>query len=291
VVRSHSSPLERISKPMSRKTSLTRRQFLLQSGGALAAAGTGIFVGNHLFANPVEIAAKIESAPQSHPLVPALREGTAALEALTNVKNYVANFIKKELVGRKFIEHQMAMKLREEPFSVYLKFLKPHTGREVLYVDGQNKNMLKVCDVSFAASLVGTLDLDPKGSYAMDENRHPITEIGMRFMAATVLEQWLAETKIQGLTVNFYPNARIGERSCKAIESTHSDPRLGGKYQMTRLYIDEGTGFPVRAQQYGWPSRPNGRPPLIEDYLYTNVQTNVDLTDMDFNPKNPQYRF
>lgn len=276
---------------MSRNQDLTRRRFLLQSGGALAAAGTGIFVGNHLFANPVEIAAKVDNAPQGHPLVPALKEGTAALEALTGVKDYVANFIKKELVGRKFIEHQIAMKLREEPFSVYLKFLKPHTGREVLYVDGQNNNMLKVRDVSFAASLVGTLDLDPKGSYAMDENRYPITRIGMRFMTAAVLEQWLAETKIQGLSVNFYPNARIGERSCKAIESTHSNPRWGGKFQMTRLYIDKGTGFPVRVQQYGWPTRQNAQPPLIEDYLYTNVQTNVNLADMDFDPKNPQYRF
>ena len=38
------------------------------------------------------------------------------------------------------------MKVRHEPFSVYMWFLKPFQGREVLYVDGQNNNEMVVLE-------------------------------------------------------------------------------------------------------------------------------------------------
>lgn len=269
---------------------LRRRDFLVHCCGAASALGVGVVVGQNLFADRTQIAARIEEAPESHPLIPALKMATESLVALDAIKDYRATFVKRELIDRSVKESRMELKLREDPFSVYLKFLQPHAGREVLLVSGQNDGKLLVRDVGLAG-LAGTISLDPTGSYAMAENRYPVTMIGMRTMVATVLEQWLGETKADDLTVNLYPNARIGKVACKAIETSHGSTRSGARFQMTRLYIDNDHGLPIRVQQYDVPSRRESQPPLVEDYLYSDLKTNTGLSDIDFSTKNPKYGF
>ena len=73
------------------------------------------------------------------------------------------------------------MKVRHEPFSVYMHFDEPHAGREVIFVEGRNNNNLLVHEAGFA-SLIGTLELEPTGSQAMAENRYPITKAGIQKM-------------------------------------------------------------------------------------------------------------
>ena len=268
----------------------TRRQFLTGTAAVAASLGAGVFVGNSLFADPAQLALRVDDAPKSHPLIPALQMGTAALDALDNVKDYTATFTKREMIGRKLIDSQMEMKFRQNPFSVYLKFIKPGAGREVLYVAGQNGNKIKAHDVGIAG-LAGTLTLDVDGSFAMADNRYPVTMIGMQKLASTVLEQWLNETKIPNMTVNFYPKARIGNVTCKAIETSHRRQAPGVKFSMTRLYVDHSTGYPIRVQQYDFPKKSKKKPQLVEDYLYSNIKTNVGLKDSDFSTSNPKYRF
>lgn len=275
---------------MRRDDSLTRRKFLLNSLGVGVSLGAGALIGSKLFADPARIAAKIENAPEAHPLIPALQLGTAALKAMENVDDYTATFTKRELIGRKLIDSQMEMKFRQSPMSVYLKFLKPVAGREALYVKGQNDDKMKAHDVGFAG-LAGTLSLDVDGSFALAESRYPITMIGMQIMATKVLEQWLAETEMTGITVNYYPNARIGKVSCKAIESSHRTGDSGAKFAMTRLYVETESGLPIRVQQYDFAKNPAKQPDLVEDYMYSNIKTNVGLKDADFSVDNPAYRF
>ena len=50
------------------------------------------------------------------------------------VRDYEAIFTKKELVGRTLYSGRMVIKLRQEPFSVYLRFIDQNNGREVMYV-------------------------------------------------------------------------------------------------------------------------------------------------------------
>ncbi len=268
----------------------SRRQFLTQSLAGATMLGTGTFIGSALFADRIEIAAKIADLPEAHPLLPALKMGSESLTALADVKDYQALFVKREMIGRRLLDSKMQLKFRAEPFSVYLKCVDPNPGREVIYVDGVNNNMLQVHDTGFAA-LAGTLSLDPSGKYAMDGNRYPLTRIGLEHMTTAIMEQWLAETKMEDVKVNLYPKASIGNVSCKAIESSHSSADSGAKYQMTRFYIDNVTNYPVRVQQYEFPQRRNDKPALVEDYLYSNLTVNVGLKDIDFNINNPQYDY
>lgn len=269
---------------------ISRRRFLVNSMIATSTLGAGILVGDKLFADPTQIAMRVKEAPAAHPLTPALQLGTASLKALEQVEDYTATFTKREQIGRKLIDAQMEMKLRHEPFSVYMKFVKPVAGREVLYVDGENNNKIKAHDVGIAG-LAGTLSLDVDGSFAMADNKYPITMAGMQTMAAQILEQWLGEIQFAGVNVNYYPKARIGQTACKAIETSHRQPTEGVKFSKTRLYVDASTNLPIRVQQYDFPKKANKEAQLVEDYLYTNIKTNVGLNDDDFSVTNKSYNF
>jgi hypothetical protein len=275
---------------MERVSRHSRRRFLTRAAAGMSLLGAGPLLMRSLLADPTQLATRIDEAPSEHPLIPALKMASESLAALAKVNDYKGTFTKHELVGRKVIDTRMEFKLREEPFSVYLKFLHPHAGREVIYVHGHNNNYLQVHDVGFA-SLAGTLSLDPTGSYAMEENRHPVSSMGLRNMVQKLIETWLDDTKLDGITVNTFPNAHLGQIPCKVVETSHRRKQPGAKFQMTRLYTHSELGHPLRLQAYDFPGKAGGEAPLVEDYHYGDLAMNVGLTDMDFSTKNPKYRF
>ena len=264
-----------------------RRSFLsLMGTGALGCLITPVF------AEETKLAALIDEAPQAHVLIPALRSAVASLDALKAINDYEANFTKTEKVSRSTITSKILLKVRHEPFSVYVKYLDPHAGREAIYVHGSQENKVVVHDTGLA-SLAGTLRLDPNSSTAMNENRHPIFMIGMKLMVETLIGVWVSHAKQSegGITVNNYPNSKIGDQSCHAIEAVLTLPIGTNSFQTTRLYIDSVTKLPVRLQQYAFPERRGQKPTLVEDYLYQNVKTNISLTDVDFDSNNPRYGY
>lgn len=266
---------------------LGRRGFL-----ALMGAGALGWMNSPGLADDTKLAALIDEAPQSHVLIPALRTALASLDALKVITDYESIFIKTEKIGRSTITSKMQLKIRHEPFSVYVKYLDPHEGREAIYVHGKNDGKVVVHDTGLA-SLAGTLKLDPLGSTAMGENRYPIYKVGMRLLVETIMSVWVNQSKQNagGITVNNYPNSKIGDQACQAIETVLTLPIGTESFQTTRLYFDSTTKLPVRLQQYAFPERRGQKPVLVEDYLYQNVKTNVGLTEMDFDANNPRYGY
>jgi len=271
-------------------TSTTRRDFLTNSLAAATAIGSGLLIGQNLFADRLELAARIAETDDAHPLAPALELAKVSLTALDAVKDYKATFYKSELIGRNLVQSQMELKLRESPFSVYLKFVKPSAGREAIYVSGQNNNTLQVHETGFA-SLAGTLSLDPKGGTAMDGNRYPVMDIGMRNLLVKLVETWLAERTLEGLSVEVFPNASLGDLACKSVEVSHRIQHPNAKFQLTRMYFDKVTNLPIRFQAYNFPGKREKFAPLAEDYFYSNVKLNNSFEAIDFSVKNPQYAF
>src|SRR5690606_29722795 len=102
------------------------------------------------------------------------------------LNDYEAVFSKKELVGRQIIPNTMTIKFRSKPFSVYLRFHKPHEGREVLFVEGRNGGKLFAHETGIRG-LVGTVSLLPTAPEAMSEGRYPITMFGMQKLADGVI--------------------------------------------------------------------------------------------------------
>jgi hypothetical protein len=91
--------------------------------------------------------------------------------------------------------------------------------------------------------------------------------------------------------VKYFPNAKLGETACQAVQITHKQQRRELKYHLSRVYFDKETKLPIRAERYGWPTRPGEKPPLVEEYSYSNLRTNVGLKAADFDTRNPNYGF
>jgi len=252
-----------------------RSMAVLTTAGLLTAA---------VFCNPAAADGK------EHPLKPAIRIARKCLEKVESVSGYHATVTKKELVNNTMISQRMRMKLRREPFSVYFYFEGDLEGREVIYVEGRNNGNLLVHETGLAG-LIGTLELSPTGGPAMSENRHPITMAGIEnFLKATV-QQWEKESKYGEIDVKYYKDAKLEDMTCSVIEATHPEPRKQFPYQMTRLWIDDESGMTVRLQLYGFPVRSGDKPPILEDYAFTNLRTDVRITDRDFDRNNPKYNF
>jgi hypothetical protein len=237
--------------------------------------------------DPAKAAAKI--SPE-HPLAPALDQAYKARAALDAVSDYEAFFEKRELVGRRLVTSKINLKVREQPFSVYLMFHEPSQGREVIYIEGKNSGKLLAHETGIK-SIAGTVSLLPTSDSAMDGNRYPVTMIGMRKLLEQVITQWEEEGKYGEIEVQHYPGAKLGETEVRAIESKHPQPRKQFKFHMTRLYLDKQTNLPIRLEQYGFPQKADKAPPILEEYTYTKIKTNIGLTDRDFDTKNPNYAF
>ena len=262
------------------------RRLFLSSCGALA---VGSVASRVAVGGEDRLAMRIAEVPSDHKLTPAIRIATDCIREAAALSDYTATFVKSELVKNTTMNARIAIKIRHEPFSLYMKFISPSAGRELIYVDGKAGGNLQVHETGLA-SLVGTLTLDPKGKLAMGESRYPVTMMGIKTLVETVVDQWVNETARTNPEVQYYPNATLGNIGCKAIQSTHAEPGRNVRFQRTRLYIAKDSGLPVRVQQYDF-NRRGGEPILVEDYAYLNLDTNVGLTDLDFDTSNPAYSF
>lgn len=229
-----------------------------------------------------------------HPLLKAMEYASASREALKEVKDYTAIFTKNELIKGRMLKQVMEIKVREKPFSVYLRNRSgKEAGREVIYVAGANNGNVLAHEVGIKA-IAGTVAILPNGHEVMEENHYPLTRIGISNMLETAYQIWDVELKhsdASAVDVKFFPNAKLGEVACEAMQITHSQPKRELRFHLSRVYFDKETKLPIRAERFGFPRRQGEKPPLIEEYTYSNLKTNVGLTNADFDPRNRDYGF
>lgn len=264
-----------------------RRHFLKQS----VAASAGLLLPSLVIADDVPKTAKSNNtASGDTPKVgAAIKFGKDVQETLKKVNDYETTFTKKEVVGKKLLQTEMYVKFREQPFSVYIKYLNPHGGREVIYVAGRNKDKL-LAHGEGITSIVGTLKLKPDSKDAMEDNRYPITMFGMSKLVATLIQQWEADEKHDDCVVKFFPNAKLDKIDCKVVETSYPKQVAHAKFHMTRMYVAKDSGLPVRVEQFGFPAA-GAQPPIIEEYTYSNIKTNLGFGDLDFDTSNQAYGF
>ncbi len=224
-----------------------------------------------------------------HPLGPCHRLAQAALQRLENdIKDYSCTFSKQEVVdGRMGESQRIAMRVSHEPFGVYMKFIKPFAGREVLYVDGANDNKLVALSDGWKRNF-GKVYLDPQGSTAMDGQRHPITKAGIKNLSRELIKIMEADMKFAECDVKCYPEVKIDNRATTMIEATHPVPRNVFKFHIARIYIDNEYKIPTAFEAYTWPKQQGGKPQLMEKYIYTDLKLNNGYTEKDFSVDNPE---
>ncbi len=208
------------------------------------------------------------------------------------VRDYTCTFRKRERIdGRLMPAHVMDMKARAAPPGIYVKFRTPNKGREAIYVAGRNGGKVVAHDVGIGKFLAGTMNLDPRGSMAMEDCRHPITEAGIGALIETVAGHWNVELTPEESRVDFRPDSRVGGQNCTMIETVHPSRQPNFLFHKVRVYIAQEHGLPIRYEAFDWPARPGVAPELVEEYSYLDLRLNVGLGDRDFDPDNRSYSF
>ncbi len=223
-----------------------------------------------------------------HPLMPCLRLAKRAMADIDqNIQDYSATFTKVErLNGSLGAPQQMLIRVRHQPFSVYLKFIQPTPGQEALYVANSNGGKM-VALASGWKRRIGTLNLDPNGAIAMRGQRYPITKSGIRNLTAELIEIAESDVKYAECDVTVNSNVKIDGRPVTMVEATHPVPRKNFKFHKARIFIDQEYRMPVAYEAYSWPPSKDGAPLLEERYIYTNLKINNGFGDEHFSAENP----
>jgi hypothetical protein len=232
------------------------------------------------------------TAAATDPIAKARKAIADCQETYRHISDYTCTFSKRERIdGRLTAQHIMEMKARTSPNSMYFKFQQPNQGREAIFVQGRYNGRIVAHDVGLGKFLAGTMHLDPHGTMAMEENRHPVTEAGIGSLIESVAKHWAVELKPGESLLTFDHNARFANRPCTMIESVHPGRGANFMFHKVKIYIDQERGLPIHFEAYDWPARPGAAAELVEEYSYHDLRVNVGLRDHDFDPANRQYSF
>jgi hypothetical protein len=231
-----------------------------------------------------------------HPLEPALEMAYKTKQnIIANVKDYSATVVKHERIDGKLGDPEYALiKVRQQPFSVYMYFMAPNNlaGQECMYVDGANGgNMYAHAAPGTLRGKFGTVSLAPTSAMAMKDQRYPITEIGVANLTKRLIEVGEHDKQYGECDVKFFQGAKVNGRVCTMIQVTHPVPRRNFLFNVARIYLDDQLQLPIRYEAYEWPEKAGEAPVLLEEYTYMNLQVNQGFTDADFDVHNPNYKF
>ena len=200
------------------------------------------------------------------------------------IRDYSCVLIKRERInGELTPDNIITLKVRTQPFSVYMRWLEPkeQNGQEVCYVAGKNGNKMRV-HARGGLSLVGWVTLDLKDPRATRSSRHAITEAGLGNLLDRYAEGWGAERTLGGMQVNV-AEYEYNKRRCTRVEVAHPATTAGQfAYYRTVLFFDKETKLPVRVECYDYPRRANDPGELLEMYSFVNLRWNIGLGEETF---------
>ena len=251
-------------------------------------------------AQPASLAAR---QPEIPPWPESRLEGRPAKELLLQMLKAVdrairkfpcctMTFHKQERIGGKLLPEQTYfVKIRHDPFAVYMRCLKPVTGRELIYAEGHYDNQVIGHPPGIARLLVPRLKVPPNSPLIMAESRHPMNEAGLANMIRKMIhyrEMDLADPdSITILDRTTGSDGFLWFRSTHIHPVFHPDRPLGE----TEVLYDPQTRFPLRFTGYDRPAPGHSEKTLGERYSYDDLVLGAKLTAQDFDPANPGYEF
>lgn len=216
--------------------------------------------------------------------------------------DYSATFFKQERVeGDDLQELQTCqLKLRHKPFSVYMKWIEGgDVGRQVLFVEGQHDDKLLV-KLGGRKALLPTLKLDPSGSMALKESRHPVVELGLLHLSELILKYRKRDLTLkEGVHWQMITDQKVMDRECNCWVVEYDSKEIEPTYRKSITYIDKELSIPICIRNFGWPeeevasndAQSLDEATLIEYYGYKDLQFETRLTDGDFDKGNSDYKF
>jgi len=206
-------------------------------------------------------------------------------EAYAKIDNYTAIFHKQERVNGKLNEEETIFIKFKKPFKIYMRWAQdPYKGREALYVEGWNGNRMMIYESRVMGGV--RVNLDPNGFIAMKSNRHPIMDSGIGNLVNLIGDNFIKGIKTGEIEFKERGEETVYDRKTKKVEIIFPRDKAKGYYCCRALInIDVENNLPLKVQIYDLHNL------LIENYGYEDLKLNVGLTDTDFDPENPEYKF
>jgi len=204
---------------------------------------------------------------------------------LSGTDSYTAVFHKQELIQANLTDEETIFLKFKKPFKVYMKWIKePYKGRESLYVEGCNKNRIKVRECGLAGMM--TVDLDPGGSLIMRGSRHPVTDSGLDNLVKLIRENLRKGTRAGEADFRVHGEEIVYGQRTQKVEIIFPRNKAKGYYcYRAVLYLDTMKKLPIKVQIYDWDNA------LVESYGYEAIRLDAGLSEADFDQNNPEYRF
>jgi len=190
------------------------------------------------------------------------------------LEDSVSLFLKTERIGERMLPTQtIELKVRQDPFSVYLRWLEPpFQGREVIYQKGRFEDKV-VANLGDLFGFEGIFAFVPTAPEVMRGNRHPITEAGIGHIIERLYEQFHQAHSQNSLRARYLgAEPYLGRPTFKIMRVLEDG---GFRY----WNIDTELLLPIRVITY------DCRHQLQETYTFKDLRVNVGLTDDDFDPQ------
>ena len=212
-----------------------------------------------------------------------LRNWTESVHA---VGSYTSILVLRERVDGKLGDlTYIHLKVRRDPKSLYMYFLKPDSvkRRELLFVDGKHEGKIAYREGG-RGCFRGPYRISPSGALGMRGHRHPWTQLDVASNLAKATNL-LADSPNSRVV---WKDGRINGRLC-AVAFVNFARQDNSAVQQLRLFCDNELKLPIRFATLGWPKEPGGEPLLLEEYTYLDLDLQPEFTDLDFDQENPAY--
>ncbi|MBU1168877.1 MAG: DUF1571 domain-containing protein [Proteobacteria bacterium] len=253
-------------------------------------------------------------------------------QALNQISDYTATFIKQERFGKKMGKLETIEFKFRKPNDVYMKWIgDANKNQEALFRKGHNEDRVK----AHKGGLLNIININsqPEGKLAMDGQHHRIVDAGIGPTSALVYRgmdkglerneatfinhgivkedgrelikvEALYPEKCEGVTHTVAKDETLWDIANKYNQDMYvilsnnkgvsgpTDVKEGQQilvpYHYCRraiTYTEKNSNLLVKLEIYDWDNN------LYEFYEFKDIKMNVGLTDKDFDPENPEYKF
>ena len=200
------------------------------------------------------------------------------------VQDYTATFIKQQRInGKLYNKESMRIKFMK-PLAVYYRWNYPDRGKEVIYVEGKNKNRL-IGHFGGAMNFFPISKwMNPEDPVALKGNKYPITRSGIGNMLKLIIGQYELAQENGDLVSLYAGTEEVDGRPTHVLIRKLPQKDIYACY-VSIVNIDVETQLPVRVVSINWDFT------LEEYYQIKDLRINQGLTDKDFNPNSRKYNF
>jgi outer membrane lipoprotein-sorting protein len=217
-------------------------------------------------------AASPSATPEASPAPIAWADVARSYE---RVSDYVCLYEKEERAISNGEMQTIRLSFRK-PFDVRMEWLddKGAVDQTGVYRQGANGGKVLARRKGLFGSLMGTMRLDPNDSLALEDSRHPVTEVGL----GKIIERAQAAATNPRVNSRFDGEETLDHHPAYRFEFTSSGDALmslnGARKAI--VWIDRDLKLPVKVELY------DASNTLLERHRFKDVRINTKLSDKTF---------